>query len=229
MLYKDISETLKEEILGTSFSAGDKLPSEVSLAERFNTTKSTIRKALKILVDQGFVHVINQSGYYVNDIEVIRSFNALNLQTLNEVYRDEEVENEVLFFGKVLAPKDIASKLGIKEMDNVHFGIRTRKVNGEAIQMESIYIPVSMFPKFSKEDFEGSIYDYIETKQKISYSIKNINAGFLPLAFEKYIPTFANQPLLIVENVSRLKDGRIFEYSQNYHLNQSFTMISHRN
>ncbi len=228
MLYKDIADTIAKDIMNGKYQAGDKLPSEIALAEIFNTTKSTIRKALKLLVTEGYVHVINQSGYYVNTFDIIRSFNALSLRSFSELHPKDKLENKVLFFDKLPAPQEIAQKLNIEEFSSVFFGIRIRIVNDINVQLESIYLPEYLFPELTIEDFSGSIYGYIETKYKIAYAIKDIKADTLPLAFEKYLPTFAKKPLLVIEDVSRLRDGRIFEYSQTYKLDHSLTVVSHR-
>lgn len=228
MLYKEISNNISRDILNGTYKEGMKLPSEIALAQKFNTTKSTIRKSLKLLVDHGYIHVINQSGYYVNSLNVIQSFNALSLRSFSELYPNQKLENKVLFFDKLPAPIEIAEKLNIKEFDPVYFGIRVRIVNEEYKQMESIYMPVYLFPDLNDHIFSGSLMEYVESQYKVAYSIKNISADTIPLAFEKYLPTFANKPLLVVEDISRLRDGKIYQYSQTYHLNHSFTLISHR-
>ncbi len=228
MLYKNIATTIAKDIMNEKYKAGDKLPSEISLAEIFNTTKSTIRKSLKLLVSQGYIHVINQSGYYVNSFDIIRSFNALSLRSFSEMHPNDKLENKVLFFDKLPAPEDVAQKLNIETFDPVFFGIRIRIVNDINVQMESIYFPEYLFPELTIGDFSGSLFEYVERKYKIAYSIKDIKADTIPIAFEKYLPTFAKKPLLVIEDVSRLKDGRIFEYSQTYQLNYSLTVVSHR-
>ncbi len=228
MLYKDIASTIGDLIIDGKYKEGDKLPSEIALSETYNTTKSTIRKSLKLLVDQGYIHVINQSGYYVNSMDIIDSFHSLSLQSFTERHRNSKLETKVLFFDRMPAPKDIAENLHIDEFEDVYFGIRVRIVNDEYKQMESIYMPCNLFEDLSIETFSGSIMNYVESKYKVAYSIKNIKADAIPLAFEKYLPTFAKKPLLVVEDVSRLRDGRVYQYTQTYHLNHSFTLISHR-
>lgn len=228
MLYKDIANTISNLILQGTYKTDDKLPSEIALAEKYGTTKSTIRKSLKLLVDQGYIRVINQSGYYVNSMDIIQSFNALSLQSFSELYPNNELETKVLFYDEISAPKDIANALAIKEFAPLVFCIRVRIVSGEYKQMESIYMPKYLFEDLNVDVFKDSIMKYVEKKYKIAYSIKKISADQIPLAFEKYLPTFAKKPLLVVEDVSRLRDGRVYQYTQTYHLDHSFTLISHR-
>ncbi|MCD7962961.1 MAG: GntR family transcriptional regulator [Rikenellaceae bacterium] len=54
-IYKLVYETLRKDIAGGRYRAGDILPSENELCEEFNTTRPTVRKAVQALVDEGMV------------------------------------------------------------------------------------------------------------------------------------------------------------------------------
>lgn len=46
---------LKQFLTANNFQVGDKLPAERALAEEFKVSRSSIRKALKTLVDKGII------------------------------------------------------------------------------------------------------------------------------------------------------------------------------
>ena len=54
-LYKKIYQIIKEEILSDKYEEKNSFPSERILAQRFQASHLTIRKALKILVDDGLI------------------------------------------------------------------------------------------------------------------------------------------------------------------------------
>ena len=60
-IYKQIYETLETEINNGIYNESATLPSEKELCERFGVERNTVRKALKILVDDGLV--IKKPGY----------------------------------------------------------------------------------------------------------------------------------------------------------------------
>lgn len=64
--YMQLSERLKEEIL-TYRTPGRKLPTEDELAEHFAMSRNTVRQAVQLLVDQGFLVKIQGSGTFVSD------------------------------------------------------------------------------------------------------------------------------------------------------------------
>ena len=51
--YVSIAETLRADIAANVFMEGSYLPSETALAERFGASPGTVRRALKVLVDEG--------------------------------------------------------------------------------------------------------------------------------------------------------------------------------
>ena len=54
-LYRQISETIRQEILGGRLKPGDRLPSVRELAEKWNCTVGTIQHAYRELTEQGLV------------------------------------------------------------------------------------------------------------------------------------------------------------------------------
>lgn len=64
-LWREISRTLQADVEQGRYSAGDKLPTEAKLAERFSVNRHTIRQALAELHRQGLTHARRGSGVFV--------------------------------------------------------------------------------------------------------------------------------------------------------------------
>jgi GntR family transcriptional regulator, phosphonate transport system regulatory protein len=64
-IWSAIAETLRSEIRGGHYRAGDKLPTEAALAARFGVNRHTVRHSLASLADQGMVHARRGSGVFV--------------------------------------------------------------------------------------------------------------------------------------------------------------------
>jgi len=62
---QSIAETLQNEILNTKYIAGTVLPSENSLAKRFKAHRNTVRQAISILSEKGFIQKKNGIGSIV--------------------------------------------------------------------------------------------------------------------------------------------------------------------
>ncbi len=65
-LWQAIAQTLTEEIAGTRYSVGAKLPTEAHLAERFDVNRHTVRRALGHLAERGLVHARRGAGCFVS-------------------------------------------------------------------------------------------------------------------------------------------------------------------
>lgn len=60
-----IANALREDIAGGRYRAGDRLPTEARLAERFGVNRHTVRHALAALVADGLVRTRRGSGAFV--------------------------------------------------------------------------------------------------------------------------------------------------------------------
>lgn len=62
-----VAEKLKQQIADKYYKAGDKLPTEPELMKTFGVGRSSIREAIKILVNMGIVRVQQGAGTFVVD------------------------------------------------------------------------------------------------------------------------------------------------------------------
>ncbi|WP_349949811.1 FadR/GntR family transcriptional regulator, partial [Bacteroides cellulosilyticus] len=60
-----IAETLKQQITEGTYRVGDKLPTEPELMKTFGVGRSSVREAVKLLVNMGVVRVQQGSGTFV--------------------------------------------------------------------------------------------------------------------------------------------------------------------
>ena len=65
---REISEQLRQEILGGKFDAARKLPSEHQLMRRFSVARETVRAALKELIDKKLVERRHGYGTFLADL-----------------------------------------------------------------------------------------------------------------------------------------------------------------
>jgi GntR family transcriptional regulator len=64
-MYRQIAEELREEIERGSLKAGQQLPTETELIERFSASRNTIREAVKQLQSRGLVDIRPGQGTFV--------------------------------------------------------------------------------------------------------------------------------------------------------------------
>lgn len=66
-IYLQIAKTIKEDILSGKYTPNDTLPSENELAQKYATTRTTVRRSLTLLENDGFIRVWAGKGYFVSE------------------------------------------------------------------------------------------------------------------------------------------------------------------
>lgn len=66
--YFQLMEELKEQILSGAISAGEKLPSENELSSRYQISRQTVRKAIAILENAGYVYAEHGRGTFCSEL-----------------------------------------------------------------------------------------------------------------------------------------------------------------
>ena len=104
MKYKMLSQSVADNILTMitvekRFSAGDKLPNELDLAEELNVSRTTLREAIRILVAYGVLEIQRGKGTYVTgnafrqpeDLEQLSNIkvNAKDLYEMRLIFEPE--------------------------------------------------------------------------------------------------------------------------------------------
>src|SRR5690242_2476381 len=101
-----------------SLRAGDRLPSERSLSERWGVARMTVRSATDALVAEGLVERRHGSGTYVLPQPFVR---FLGLTSFTQDMRDRGLvpSSRLLSFDVIEADVALADSLGITEGDKV--------------------------------------------------------------------------------------------------------------
>ncbi|WP_200309208.1 GntR family transcriptional regulator [Streptomyces adelaidensis] len=71
--YRQIADSLRARIEDGSIPAGRRIPSLVELEAEFGVARDTLRKAVKVLKDEGLVETVTGMGVYVVDREAAGS------------------------------------------------------------------------------------------------------------------------------------------------------------
>ncbi|RMA64821.1 FadR/GntR family transcriptional regulator [Ulvibacter antarcticus] len=96
-LQKEVIDKIRKLINHKNLEPGDKLPSERTLSEKFEVTRSTIREAIQKLEFYGLLRSIPQSGTFVANIGVV----ALN-GMIDDILRLEVPEFKSLVETRIL-------------------------------------------------------------------------------------------------------------------------------
>ena len=141
--------------------------------------------------------------------------------------RGKKVESEVHEFSLLRVPPHVAEKLQVSETAFVCYICRTRIVDGEPYVVEYTYMPTDFITGITEEAVKNSIYEYIEEELKLKIkSAHRITRADMPTEQERKWLDIGdkNIPVLEVEQIAYLDDGRIFEYSKSRHRANCFSL-----
>ena len=66
--YFDLMEDLRAQILGGEIKPGEKLPSENELSSEYDVSRQTVRKALQILQNEGYIYAEHGRGTFCSEM-----------------------------------------------------------------------------------------------------------------------------------------------------------------
>lgn len=116
--YMQICNMLKDQIASGVYRPGSRLPSESQLRRIHNVSPMTVRRSIKILLDQGVVTTIQGSGTFVKAPDLGEV--AFSLRQFYDLFKDENAIRTKLLEVKIRkAEEDVAAYLGIEK------GVRT--------------------------------------------------------------------------------------------------------
>jgi len=111
--YAQLVNILRHSMATGILRPGDQLPSEAQICERYGVSPMTVRRAINILVDQGYVIAEQGKGTFVKPIAMgSASFQLQELQDL--LMDDENTTVKVLEVRIVKASDKVAQKLKIE-------------------------------------------------------------------------------------------------------------------
>ena len=172
--YVDIAQKLIAMIEAGEYRSWGVLEGELYLTRLFSASRVTIRKALSILKDKGYIHSRQGSGYYVNPPEF---YKEQHLTTLSDRYANMNLSSIVLAFDIIEGSDDLIKVFHLFEGQKLYHYRRIRLVDDIPVALEETWMPVSLFEDFSASELYGSVMKYIENHNYvISHDFKKIQA-----------------------------------------------------
>lgn len=225
-IYQEIQNRILARIDAGVYPAGQKLPSDYALAETFQCSRLTIRKAMEGLIQQQRIVKHPGKGNYVMQLAKIQS-GANGLQSFSERAQLEQktAQTTVLQVEESTTVPDKIKQLFSESEDipMVHL-VRLRSLDHEPMTLENIYLP-SLQLSAEKEtfDFSGSLYEAIEKKQPIGYAQQEIEAIKCPASIARLLSIAENDPVLLLRAMTYAANGIPVMYETSYYRGDKYT------
>lgn len=220
--YEEIALDLQNKIISGEYKLNQQLPLEKEMCDKYGVSRITVKKAVDKLVMSGLVVKRRGSGTFVKDVDHNQMFEMTTsgqFTGFSTMLEGKKVVSKIIEFIVINPTEEIAKKLQMSTDGFVYYICRARYGDGEPYVMEYTYMPIEVITGIKRDILEKSIYNYIEKKLKLKIkSAHRIIRASLPTEIEQeYLELNEHTPILEVEQLAFLADGRPFEYSKARH------------
>jgi GntR family transcriptional regulator len=205
-LYQQIKGLLTRSLGLGEWKAGEALPAEPELAQRFKVSQGTVRKALDALTAEGLLVRRQGKGTFVaTHAEAQVQYRFLRL--MPDQGPREAMQRRFLDFRRLRAPADIARALDLKAGDGV-LQLRRLLLSGDTpVVLDDIWLNARLFKGLTAERlqaYRGPMYGMFEAEFGVQMiraeeKIRAVAAVEADAALLGVVPL---SPLLLVERRS---------------------------
>ena len=151
--YEQVKAWIRQHIASGAWKAGDPVPSESAIIERFGISRMTANRALRELAAEGLVTRVQGSGTRVAELHRISS--QLVIRDIHEevVERGHVHGTRVLLVCEEPAGRELADVMGLEPGSRVFHSTLVHLENGIPIQYEERWVNPAAAPRYLEVDF----------------------------------------------------------------------------
>jgi GntR family transcriptional regulator len=218
LLHVQLSNVVRNTIITNQLKEFDALPTEKFFSEHFKIGRSTVRKALDILVEEGYITRVQGKGTFVSKVKLARKVERI-YSFSNEIKANGLTPSSKLISITLDYPDDfIKGILTVKEDEKVYCIKRLRLANKEPLLIETTYVPFSFIGVLSNKALEtGSLYDMLDDAGIVPYSaVESYEAVILKPNVTTLLECKKNSPGFRIERRTTIESGETYEYTRSY-------------
>ncbi|MEB3337731.1 MAG: phosphonate metabolism transcriptional regulator PhnF [Leptolyngbyaceae bacterium] len=213
--YLQIAHQLRQNLQSGTYQAGEQIPTEAQLAQRFNVNRHTLRRAIGLLKEEGLLRVDQGRGTFVAN-PLIRYPIGQRVR-YNETLKAHGHTASFKLIRAVAIPAEaaIAKELEISLGSEVALIERLDFADNQPISISSSYFPMAEFP---------DILEHAQAMQSISKVLREIygcehirrttrvSARMVKLTDARLLELPLNCPILLAESVNVDQHHRVIQY-----------------
>ena len=227
--YQIIFNKIVDQIKNGELPPNSLLPSENELKEQYDTSRETIRKALNLLAQNGYIQKVRGKGSIVIDINKF-DFPVSGLVSFKELADKMEKKPRTIVneLSLIIKPDAyIKQQLQVSGKDQVWKIVRTREIGGNKIILDKDYLAAKFVPSITEEICANSIYAYLENELnlKISFAKKEIVVEEPTAEDRSFLDLEGYHNIVVIKNYVYLEDASLFQYTESRHRPDKFRFV----
>jgi GntR family phosphonate transport system transcriptional regulator len=215
-LWRQIAERLSADLMSGALKPGDRLPTELDLADRYSVNRHTVRRAVAALADRGYLRVEQGRGTFVAEhmLDYVlgkRTRFHANLQAQGREPGGRVVEHRI-----ERADPTVARELGLKAGARVIAIEHVGEADGVPVTYGTHYFPAERFRGIG-ELYSQSLSITAALKQlgvpDYTRRTTRLSARLPSEAEARLLSQAPSRPMLQAEAVNIDSDGQPIQYS----------------
>ncbi|MBM7616552.1 GntR family trehalose operon transcriptional repressor [Weissella uvarum] len=222
--YREIYSDLKQRLDAGEFEAGKLLPSDHKLMRDYHVARETVRKAMKLLAEEGYVQRLRGKGTIAIDQKQFH-FPLSEITSYSELVQLEDLNstNRLIDFETMELP----AYFGADEKIPVYKIVRLRLVDGECDIIDYDYVSQAVAPDITPKAAQQSLFLYFEKQLglEIDYAVKTLTVEAANADDRRYMNIPSHTPMVVVRSKTYLKDSRVLSYTESRHRADRFSTV----
>ena len=229
-LYLRVQEQIKAAIAAGNLKPLEALPGERDIAEAFNVSRVTVRKAISGLVEQGLLTQRQGSGTFVAARPQRVEQPLSRLTSFTEDMRLRGLAASVRWLARTvtLASPDEAMRLSLSPSDTVSRLRRLRLANNVPMAIECATVPTRFLA--DPNLVEASLYDVLEANGALPVrALQRLRAANLSPEDAALLDVSPGAAALAIDRMSYLEGGTPVEFTQSFYRGDAYDFIAELN
>ena len=223
MIYQDLLDKIKQRVI----QPNTYLPRENELMKQYDASRDTVRKALNLLLQNGYIQKNKGKGSLVLDMDRI-AFPVSGVTSFKELQKTlhGDVETIVNMFLEEDVSNDLKDDLYM-EKGKIYHVERIRKIDGEKVILDTDYLNGEIVKGLKIEHAKNSLYEYIEKELglKVSFARKEITVVKATQREKQLLDMLDYDLLVCVKSYTYLEDATLFQYTISKHRPDKFRFV----
>ena len=217
-LYNMVVVDLQRQIDSGKFKTDDLIPSENELCKIYSTTRATVRNALNILANQGYITRQHGRGSVVSDRK--KALGILSISGVTAGLTDGNLDTKIISKPKIVNwPTELCFERESTEIDlkAISFS-RIRSIDKAPVLYEDTYISNTLAGFVNEDLANRSLFSLLA--EKYNLRVLGGEQQFLAVVatekLMKLLDVNVNQPILHVRRKLTTSDPQVYIYSNIY-------------
>ena len=226
-IWQAIAQALRSDLAEGRYAAGDKLPTEAALAERFGVNRHTVRHGISALVDEGLIRTRRGAGVFVASMPTDYPIGRKVRFHDNLIAAGRLPEKRVLLVEDRFATDGEAQALAINAGDAVCSYHGLSLADGQPIALFESIFPLARTPNISAAfRAQGSVTEALATIGVADYTRAStrLTAVRANATLALHLRATEGDPLLRSSSVNVDLAGNPIEYGRTWFVGDRITL-----